>query len=142
LTPVVVEPSPDGARNAVRRGLSPAINATLADAGFGAACTGGVGLFDVLEHIEDEAGFLSVVRHCLQPEGRRYPTVPAYRWLWSDEDTHAGHFRHYSGPCVRSTLPAADGDGPVIVQASWRSPERGTSLAGSASPARRTPGVS
>jgi SAM-dependent methyltransferase len=107
LQPVVVEPSPDGARNAVRRGLSPVINATLADAGFRPSCAGGVGLFDVLEHIQDEAEFLSLVRHCLKPDGRLYLTVPAYRWLWSEEDQQAGHFRRYSRGGIRSTLRRA-----------------------------------
>lgn len=32
----------------------------------------------------------------LIPGGRLYLTVPAYRFLWSREDKHAGHFRRYT----------------------------------------------
>jgi hypothetical protein len=55
-----------------------------------------VGLFDVLEHIENDAETLARLRTCLEPHGRIYLTVPAFDWLWSSEDELAGHFRRYT----------------------------------------------
>ena len=92
---VVVEPSSDAAANALRRGLSPVVRATLGDAGFRDGCGGGVGLFDVLEHIAGSEDFLVSVRRCLSTDGRVYLTVPAYQSLWSADDEYAGHLRRY-----------------------------------------------
>jgi hypothetical protein len=41
------------------------------------------------------------------PGGRVYITVPAYQWLWSDEDILAGHFRRYTLQSLRSVLDKA-----------------------------------
>jgi SAM-dependent methyltransferase len=43
-------------------------------------------LFDVLEHVTDEAGALRACRRLLAPGGRLVVTVPAYAWLWSRHD--------------------------------------------------------
>ena len=91
---VVVEPGETGARHARRRGLS-VLCATLGTAGFAPGSLPAVGLFDVLEHIDDDAAFLSAVYRSLAPGGRLYITVPAYHWLWSDDDVAAGHFRRH-----------------------------------------------
>ena len=93
---VVVEPGPTGASNARARGLSPVVCSTLDDAGFRAGSLPAAGLFDVLEHIEDDRGFLRRVWGLLQPGGRLYLTVPAYAWLWSAEDDLGGHHRRYT----------------------------------------------
>lgn len=55
-----------------------------------------IGLFDVLEHIEDPAEILSEVNRCLEPGGYLILTVPANNWLFSDFDISIGHFRRYS----------------------------------------------
>jgi hypothetical protein len=54
------------------------------------------GLFDVLEHVEDDTGFLNEIHRCLTPSGRLYMTVPAMPWLWSYDDVAAGHYRRYT----------------------------------------------
>jgi SAM-dependent methyltransferase len=54
-----------------------------------------VGLFDVLEHLEDEAAALAGVRRLLRAGGRVLVTVPAYEWLWSRSDALARHKRRY-----------------------------------------------
>jgi SAM-dependent methyltransferase len=92
---VLVEPGIDGARRGVGRGLAPVVCATVEDAGFAPGSLPAVGLFDVLEHIEDDAGFLRALHRLLAADGRLYLTVPAYAFLWSDEDVEAGHFRRY-----------------------------------------------
>lgn len=53
-------------------------------------------LFDVLEHISDEDGFLSAVLFHLKPEGKLAINVPAGQWAFSAYDTAAGHVRRYS----------------------------------------------
>jgi hypothetical protein len=92
---ILVEPGAMGIVNARRRGLTPVIQSTLEGAKFREASLPAIGLFDVLEHIDDDLGFLRLA-HCLAiPSGMIYVTVPAHNWLWSHEDAAAGHFRRY-----------------------------------------------
>lgn len=60
-----------------------------------------VGMFDVLEHIPDDAEALNQVRALLAADGRLFITVPAYMFLWTSHDEIAHHFRRYrkSGLC-------------------------------------------
>jgi 2-polyprenyl-3-methyl-5-hydroxy-6-metoxy-1,4-benzoquinol methylase len=55
-----------------------------------------VALFDVLEHIADDALALEKIRGMLRSGGRVVLTVPAHRWLWSRMDELAGHHRRYN----------------------------------------------
>ena len=110
LAAIVVEPSVEGARNARRRGLEPVICATTSSAGFPRASVAAIGLFDVLEHIEDDTAFLRQMHALLQPEGRLYLTVPAYEALWSAEDDYAGHHRRYTLRSLRAALRGAGFD--------------------------------
>jgi hypothetical protein len=93
---VLVEPGIHGSRNARRRGVLQVVCSTLQDAGFCSGVLPGVGLFDVVEHIEDDRAFLSDIRSYLIPGGRIYLTVPAFRQLWSGEDKAAGHWHRYT----------------------------------------------
>lgn len=52
-------------------------------------------LFDVLEHIDDEAAFLQSVKFHLAPSGLLLINVPAHRFLYSRYDRAAGHVRRY-----------------------------------------------
>lgn len=92
----LIEPGLAGARNARRRGIETVMCATLDTAGVLPNSLGAVGLFDVIEHIEGDVTFLRRVHEAMQPGGRLYLTVPAYRALWSADDVHAGHFQRYS----------------------------------------------
>jgi SAM-dependent methyltransferase len=104
---VVIEPGVAGAANAQRRGLQHVICSTFDDAGFRQNTLPAVGMFDVLEHVEDDAGFLRTLHQAMVPSGRLYLTVPAYQWLWSAEDTHAGHYRRYTLPSLTAALDRA-----------------------------------
>jgi SAM-dependent methyltransferase len=53
-------------------------------------------LFDVLEHIEDESGFLQSVKFHLSGGGKLLINVPAHQSFYSDYDRAAGHIRRYS----------------------------------------------
>jgi SAM-dependent methyltransferase len=55
-----------------------------------------VGLFDVLEHVEDDIGSLRAIRKLLAPGGALVLSVPAHQWLWSGHDEVLHHFRRYS----------------------------------------------
>ena len=101
---VLVEPGTEGANNAQERGINEVVCAALQDAEFQPSSLPAVGIFDVLEHIEDHQHFLSDIHHLLRPAGMLYITVPAYQWLWSQDDVHAGHFRRYTTRSLRKLL--------------------------------------
>jgi SAM-dependent methyltransferase len=101
---VLIEPGPTGALNAKRRGLSHVICSTVEAAGFPPSSLPAVGLFDVVEHIENDLAFLQGIRSLLKPQGLVYITVPAFSNLWSQEDVHAGHYRRYTRRSLEETL--------------------------------------
>ncbi len=103
---VLVEPGHDGARNAKARGVRQVICSTFQDAGFPDYSLPSVGLFDVLEHIEDDHSFLKFLKLKLQKGGRIYITVPTFQWLWSAEDSRAGHYRRYTKKGICDLLRA------------------------------------
>jgi SAM-dependent methyltransferase len=103
---IVVEPGAAGVQNARKRGLE-AIQATLGEAGVPPGTIGSIGVFDVVEHIDDDRAFLAHLRDMLAPGGRLYVTVPSYQSLWSGEDVHAQHFRRYTASGMRRALRAA-----------------------------------
>jgi SAM-dependent methyltransferase len=107
LEAILVEPGPDGARNARSRGLATVICSSLEGAGFKTASIAGAGMFDVLEHIEADAQALQRIRGLLRPQGRLYLTVPAYNWLYSYEDEEAGHYRRYTAGTLAHLLQSA-----------------------------------
>lgn len=96
ISTVLVEPGAVGAANGRGRGLRNVVLGTLESAAFRSGSLPSVGIFDVIEHIEDRVNFLDEVHRILVPGGMLYATVPAYGWLWSDEDVHAGHFLRYT----------------------------------------------
>lgn len=51
--------------------------------------------FDVLEHIQDDAGALHAWAAWLKPDGVLLLSVPARMKLWTAGDEWAGHFRRY-----------------------------------------------
>jgi SAM-dependent methyltransferase len=55
-----------------------------------------IGLFDVLEHIEDDLEIISRIRRALKQNGILFLTVPQYPKFWSPQDTLAGHKRRYA----------------------------------------------
>lgn len=101
---VLLEPGGTGARNAQRRGIQNVVRAGLEEVGFGQASLAAAGLFDVVEHIEQDRKFLELLKGYLCPSGRVYLTVPAYQALWSYEDVSAGHFRRYSRQVLLNLL--------------------------------------
>lgn len=103
---VLVEPGRTGAEHAVSRGLTEVVEASIVDLQVRAGSVGGIGLFDVLEHIEDDAAALRRLRTMLTDGGRLYLTVPAHGWLWSSVDPESGHFRRYTRSRLSRLLTA------------------------------------
>jgi SAM-dependent methyltransferase len=60
--------------------------------------------FEVLEHIEDDAGALKSWMTRLRPGGYFMMSVPAHQHRFSDADTMAGHFRRYDPPKLDALL--------------------------------------
>jgi SAM-dependent methyltransferase len=92
---VLLEPGMKAAMNAYKRGITQIIRSTVEHARFDPHSIPAIGIFDVLEHIEDDRSFLQKLVEILIPEGRLYMTVPAFQSLWSLEDQYAEHFRRY-----------------------------------------------
>lgn len=93
---ILVEPSATGVKNALSRGISQAIAATLQEAQFKKNSIPAVGLFDVLEHMRDDRKFLKHLYDIMKLNGKIYITVPAFEMLWSAQDIYAHHFRRYT----------------------------------------------
>jgi SAM-dependent methyltransferase len=107
FTCAVVEPGIDGALAAHARGIDPVICARLEDTQLPQASVAAVGIFDVLEHMADDAAVLGQLHALLEPRGRLYLTVPAYPFLFSADDKAAGHFRRYTLASLARTLFAS-----------------------------------
>lgn len=93
---VLVEPGKVGATNAKKRGLKNVICATTESAKIKQNSFPAVGLFDVIEHIDEDVSFLQSIRRLMKTNGYLYATVPSFQFLWSEEDVFAGHFRRYN----------------------------------------------
>jgi hypothetical protein len=103
---MVVEPGAAGAAVAVTRGV-PAIRSAFQDLKVPEGLLGAAGMFDVLEHIEDDAGMLGALNRALRSGGMLYIAVPAHSWLWSPQDTDSGHFRRYTVGSLSARLKEA-----------------------------------
>lgn len=66
-----------------------------------------IGLFDVLEHIDDDAATLSWIAEVLEPGGYLVLTVPGHPWLYNDSDRAARHRRRYRRRELASKLTLA-----------------------------------
>ncbi|RLJ59185.1 methyltransferase family protein [Litoreibacter meonggei] len=75
-----------------------------------------VGLFDVLEHVEDDCGSLRALGDHLTDDGVIFVTVPAFQWLWSKHDVSHHHFRRY---CKASLSRTAKDAGLEVVQCGY-----------------------
>lgn len=103
--------SDDGlARLAARRGRAQVFHAAIdrLPSEIPDGCYDGVTMFDVLEHIKDDARALQIVNRKLRPGGRIVLSVPAYMWLWGQQDVVNQHCRRYTKGELREKLQAAN----------------------------------
>jgi cyclopropane fatty-acyl-phospholipid synthase-like methyltransferase len=73
----------------------------------------GIVLFDVLEHLEDEDGFLAAVQFHLAQNGKLIVNVPAFEYLFSRYDEAAGHFRRHD---IGSLTKVAERNGMTVTR--------------------------
>jgi SAM-dependent methyltransferase len=66
-----------------------------------------IGVFDVLEHLDNPEELLSEIYRVLKPGGQLLVSVPAHQWLFSDFDESIGHFRRYSKRHLSESLKKA-----------------------------------
>lgn len=63
--------------------------------------------FDVIEHLDDDAGALREIHAVLPPGGHFICTVPAFEFLWSGHDVVNHHKRRYTRRTLRRRLRTA-----------------------------------
>lgn len=63
-----------------------------------------VALFDVIEHIPDDQKVLEEVRRVLKPGGQVFISVPAYQFMFSQNDRVAHHLRRYTAGRLNALL--------------------------------------
>jgi SAM-dependent methyltransferase len=54
-----------------------------------------IAAFDVIEHVDDDAGAVRALASRLKPGGILITTVPAHPWMWSAHDEQHHHKRRY-----------------------------------------------
>ena len=77
-------------------------------------------MMDVLEHIEDDRGFLAELASKMDPGAAVLMTVPAMPSLWSNWDVLLGHHRRYTKASLASAVELS---GFEIVERSYLFPE-------------------
>ncbi|MDX6681713.1 MAG: hypothetical protein QOG94_1752 [Solirubrobacteraceae bacterium] len=71
---------------------------------------------DVVEHIEDEDGALRELHRVMRPGGLLLVAVPAFMFLWGDQDEISRHVRRYTDASLRRALRRA---GFVVERSSY-----------------------
>lgn len=63
-------------------------------------------LFDVVEHIQDDFGFLANIasRKFISPQTQVFITVPAFQSLFTSHDVFLGHFRRYNNTSLMTLV--------------------------------------
>ena len=93
-----------GCANAAYRGVENVYCCLFDELPVAAFNIGAIGLFDVIEHIEDDLSFLKDIAKHVPIGTKIYVTVPALKSLWSSEDEYGGHFRRYNRNDVKRIL--------------------------------------
>ena len=103
---VAVEPNRLGAQVSSEKGVL-SIQGDLHALELPVSSIEAVGLFDVLEHLDNADKVLSEIYRVLGSEGKLFITVPATKWLWSASDDLAGHRLRYTRKKIRQQLKNA-----------------------------------
>jgi SAM-dependent methyltransferase len=101
---VLIEPGKQAVINAQKRNLENIFCGTLSDLNGLAGRLNSIGTFDLIEHIQSDKAFIKEVNMMLEKGGYFFVTVPAYPFLWSHEDTKAGHFKRYDRKTILKLL--------------------------------------
>ncbi len=93
---ILCEPGAAGCLNAKKRGLPLVYCGLFQDMPLEEYDIKGCGLFDVVEHIEDDVLFLNELYDKVPTGTKVFINVPAMKMLWSQADEIAGHYRRYN----------------------------------------------
>jgi SAM-dependent methyltransferase len=96
----------EGLQFAKKRGAATLVQADIYQAPF---CTGydWIGLFDIIEHLDDDIAVLENIRSLLNTNGKLFISVPAFPALWSYFDVAGKHKRRYTVGMLTETLKKA-----------------------------------
>lgn len=103
----LIEPGYEGCLAAKNRGVQQVYNCLFQEFDFESFNAGTVGLFDVIEHIEDDAAFLAEIKAKLKKGDKIVITTPAYNALWSEMDDYARHHRRYTRGSLKKAAEKA-----------------------------------
>lgn len=92
----LIEPGYKGCLNAKKRGVKNVFCGTFQEFDFGKYDIDICGLFDVIEHIEDDISFLNELYSKIKRNTHIIISVPSLKLLWSDVDIYTGHYRRYN----------------------------------------------
>lgn len=100
-----VDADPDAVSFCHQRGLTEVRHVTAGERlPFDEGTFDAVTALDVVEHIEDHVAALSEIHRVLRPGGVALVAVPAFMFLWGDQDEVSHHFRRYRAPGLRRVL--------------------------------------
>lgn len=114
ISVIASEPHYEGAQKLAQQGVF-VCQASLKESALDSESIEALGMFDVLEHIEDTSTFLFEISRVMKPGALLFVTVPAHNWLFGDFDSSIGHFRRYSKKSLKHELNLA-GFKPVEVR--------------------------
>lgn len=101
-----VDPAPEAVKFCRERGFD-AVQAGLEELPFEDERFDLIAATDVLEHIAAEHEALHELRRIAAPNAVLLLTVPAYMWLWSEEDVNLHHQRRYTKTRLRQAVERA-----------------------------------
>lgn len=104
--PIMFEPGKNGVINANLRGVKNIFCSFFSKENIICNSCESVGLFDVIEHVEDDLKFLEEIYELVKPNGKIYITVPAHKFLWSSED-EKDHYRRYNKKNLKDVVSKA-----------------------------------
>ena len=106
ISVIASEPHYEGAQTLAKHNIF-VCDASLAELSLQSETLSTIGMFDVLEHIEDAAAFLKELHRVMKPGSLLFLTVPAHQWLFSKHDIALGHYRRYSNSSLCRELDQA-----------------------------------
>jgi SAM-dependent methyltransferase len=102
-----VELSPELVEFCRSRGFERVVAGSAYDLPVAAGSMDLVALFDTIEHIPDDVRALEQCRDALAPRGLLFLSVPAYQFLYANNDKVVDHQRRYTARGLRRKLTSA-----------------------------------
>jgi len=91
-----------------KRGAEKLIFADVSDTKIKSKSIDYVVALDLIEHLDDDKGFLDEAYRILKPGGKLILTFPAFKSLWSVDDDMAHHKRRYTKKSFRNLVKSTD----------------------------------